>query len=115
LVPPETLLHWHPQIIAQVDDRSGWGGCTCCFHLDRDAQDRVRARTSNPDSAWITQARNLLMDLDDRGQRRRPFLIHDRDTKFSRPFDARGVRKSDPQAARLYSWMSPPGRSVRRS
>jgi hypothetical protein len=55
------------------------------------------------------------MDLDDRGQRRRPFLIHDRDTKFSRPFDARGVRKSDPQAARLYSWMSPPGRSVRRS
>jgi hypothetical protein len=26
-----------------------------------------------------------------------------------------GVRKSDPQAARLYSWMSPPRRSVRRS
>jgi hypothetical protein len=25
------------------------------------------------------------------------------------------VRKSDPQAAKLYSWMSPPRRSVRRS
>jgi transposase InsO family protein len=46
------------------------------------------ACTSNPDTAWITQqARNLLMDLDDSSQRPR-FLIHDRDTKFSRAFDA---------------------------
>jgi putative transposase len=46
------------------------------------------ACTSNPDTAWMTQqAHNLLMALDDRGQRRR-FLIHDRDTKFSRAFDA---------------------------
>jgi putative transposase len=46
------------------------------------------ACTSNPDDAWMRQqARNLLMDLDDRGQRPR-FLIHDRDTKFSRAFDA---------------------------
>jgi putative transposase len=45
------------------------------------------ACTSKPDTAWMTQqARNLLMDLDDRGQRPR-FLIHDRDTKFSRAFD----------------------------
>ena len=46
------------------------------------------ACTRNPDTAWMTQqARNLLMDLDDRSQRPR-FLIHDRDKKFSRAFDA---------------------------
>jgi len=46
------------------------------------------ACTSNPDGVWmLQQARNLLMDLDDRGQRPR-LLIHDRDSKFSRAFDA---------------------------
>jgi transposase InsO family protein len=46
------------------------------------------ACTTNPDTAWLAQqARNLLMDLDERGQRPR-FLIHDRDKKFSRAFDA---------------------------
>jgi transposase InsO family protein len=46
------------------------------------------ARTSNPDTAWmLQQARNLLMDLDDRGRPVR-FLIHDRDSKFSATFDA---------------------------
>jgi putative transposase len=46
------------------------------------------ACTSNPDGAWmLQQARNLLMNLDDCGQRPR-YLIHDRDTKFSRAFDA---------------------------
>jgi transposase InsO family protein len=46
------------------------------------------ACTSNPDGAWmLQQARNLLMNLDDRGQRPK-LLIHDRDTKFSRAFDA---------------------------
>jgi len=46
------------------------------------------ACTSNPDGDWmLQQARNLLLDLDDRRSRRR-FLIHDRDAKFSRAFDA---------------------------
>jgi transposase InsO family protein len=46
------------------------------------------ACTSKPDTAWmLQQARNLLMDLDDRGGKMR-FLIHDRDKKFSAAFDA---------------------------
>jgi putative transposase len=46
------------------------------------------ACTRNPDTAWtVQQARTLLMDLDDRSQLPR-FLIHDRDRKFSRAFDA---------------------------
>lgn len=52
--------------------------------------------TAHPDSAWmIQQGRNLVMDLDDR-QALPGFLIHDRDSKFSGPFDevlrAEGIR-----------------------
>jgi putative transposase len=46
------------------------------------------ACTSRPDTAWmLQQARNLLMELDDR-QRHPRFLIHDRDAKFPAAFDA---------------------------
>jgi hypothetical protein len=46
------------------------------------------ACTSKPDTTWmLQQARNLLMGLDDRGRQVR-FLIHDRDAKFPRAFDA---------------------------
>jgi putative transposase len=46
------------------------------------------ACTANPGTAWmLQQARNLLMDLDDRDRPVR-FLIHDRDSKFSAAFDA---------------------------
>ena len=46
------------------------------------------AVTSKPDTAWmLQQARNLLMELDDRDRQVR-FLIHDRDAKFPRAFDA---------------------------
>lgn len=46
------------------------------------------ACTGNPDGRWIAQqARNVLMDLGDRGRRPR-FLIHDRDAKLGRAFDA---------------------------
>jgi putative transposase len=49
---------------------------------------RYVACTTTPATASMTQqARNLLMDLDDRGQRPL-FLIHDRDTTFGRAFDA---------------------------
>jgi transposase InsO family protein len=44
--------------------------------------------TTNPDSAWVTQqARNLTGDLRELGVVP-PFLIHDRDTKFTASFDA---------------------------
>jgi putative transposase len=46
------------------------------------------ACTRHPDTAWmLQQARDLLMEFDDRDRRAR-FLIHDRDTKFPRAFDA---------------------------
>jgi hypothetical protein len=46
------------------------------------------AITSKPDTPWmLQQARKLLMELDDHDRHVR-FLIHDRDAKFPRAFDA---------------------------
>jgi hypothetical protein len=51
--------------------------------------------TANPNGAWvIQQARNLLMDLDERAGRLR-FLIRDRDTKFTAGFTSTGINHQD--------------------
>ena len=47
--------------------------------------------TAHPDRAWVTQqARQLTWELQDRPPDIKPmrFLIHDRDTKFTRSFDS---------------------------
>ncbi len=57
-----------------------------CLSLGRRRIEFI-ASTSNPDGRWIAQqARNLLIQLADRGQSFR-FLLHDRDSKFSSGFN----------------------------
>ena len=69
------------------------------------------ACTSNPNTAWmLQQARNLRMELDDRDRQVR-FLIHDRDTKFPRAFDAllaaekvKVIRTPGRRRTRTHTW-----------
>lgn len=70
----------------------------------------ILGATRHPTGAWATQqARNLLMDLDERAQQFR-FLIRDRDSKFTGAFDtvftAAGINilRTPPQAPKPMPW-----------
>jgi putative transposase len=69
-------------------------------------QVHVLGVTRHPTGAWVTQqARNLVIGLDDAG-RQMKFLVRDRDSKYTRPFDdvftGAGIRvlRTPPQAPR---------------
>jgi transposase len=68
------------------------------------------ACTSTPDGAWVAQqARNLAMQFAE--EQRFRFLIHDRDTKFSRAFDevfrTEGIRVSTRRSRRRTRTLTP--------
>ncbi len=72
---------------------------------------RVLGATPHPAQSWVVQqARNLLMDLGDAGERAK-FVLHDRDASFTQAFDAvfqaAGIRviRSAFQAPRMNSIM----------
>ncbi len=61
-----------------------------CFSIELNTrQVHLASCTTRPTSAWVTQqARQLVWKLHDNPQSPPHYLIHDRDTKFTAPFDA---------------------------
>jgi IS30 family transposase len=102
VVTPETLLRWHRMLVAKR-----WTYLLFFIELDS-RRVHLAGLTAKPTGPWVTQqARNLFLCAGDVLAGRK-FLIRDRDTKFSGPFDEvfaiEGVRA-----------MRTPGRSSRDS
>ena len=88
IVTPGTLLAWHRRIVKNKWTYPGTTGRPPVPEGIRTRRVHVLGVTAHPTGAWLTQqARNLIMDLEDAGQRFR-FLIRDRDAKFTAAFDA---------------------------
>lgn len=65
----------------------------------------VTSATAHPNSAWVAQqARNFLMHVADRDDSP-TYLLHDRDTKFTRQFDE--ILRSESVNAKLLPYRSP--------
>jgi hypothetical protein len=116
LVRPETLLRWHRRLVARrwtyphrrpgrppiggevralilrlARENPSWGYVRIVGELRKLSIEvsatSVRNILAKAGVPTATQARNLLMELDDRDRHVR-FLIHDRDAKFPPAFDA---------------------------
>lgn len=81
--PPE-----HPRLPALMGDLVSWLRTLYVLVFMELGSRRLHVSpTVHPDSAWVTQqARNLALGLDARSSPVR-FLVRDRDTKFTGPFD----------------------------
>jgi putative transposase len=85
-----SFLQAHAESILTCDfftvDTAGCAVSTCSPSSQSAAgASRTFALTSKPDMAWMLQQARNLMELDDQPVR---FLIHDRNAKFPRAFDA---------------------------